>query len=193
MATGGDPTITMATGAWNSASPAGARSAAGLLHAKNIRRPQLDFEGKVDNSEQPFMPSLPTKPHATVAPLDLSLVTPEASGGMGEDSAVDGEDAGDVRQYVAHPYRGEILAWTPSVAQLAMRDECMYQALDKVGDDKTHTHIHIYTHAHTYIHASACICIRKYTHKHTHIYVYINTYICIYMCVYICIFIHIFF
>lgn len=66
-----------------------------FMHAKNIKRPQEDFELPVDNSSAPFIPHLKEKPFAK-APL--------------------------VVEAHKNPYLPEIESWTPSDAQLAFRD-----------------------------------------------------------------------
>jgi len=78
--------------------PAKAASAYRLLTARNIQRPQVRFRDKVDNSSQPFRPSITVKPHA-VMPLEESLRLPEG---------VTVEDTERPDFSYPHPYKVEI-------------------------------------------------------------------------------------
>ena len=125
----------------------------GLMHAKNIRRPQLDFVDKPDNSHEPFVPRLPVKPHS-LTPLNLT-VQKEADG-VGSSSCLEqsttaavgttvvaseavaaaasgvsspnvsreaGSSADDQSCYVPHPYRAELNAFSVPPAQLENRGD----------------------------------------------------------------------
>ena len=76
------------------AGPAPTRRVA-LMHAQNVRRPQLSFADPIDNSEAVvFVPKLRTKPNATVLNLKASLMRPGDGGSSAGDSDGDGDSNG---------------------------------------------------------------------------------------------------
>eukprot|EP00041_Stephanoeca_diplocostata_P042704 m.11373 g.11373 ORF g.11373 m.11373 type:complete len:773 (+) comp8531_c0_seq2:158-2476(+) len=98
-----------------------------LLHASNIRRPQLSFSDKVDNSRSAiFVPKIRDKPNAK-EPLDLEPIRMTASGEIVADATQLGNtmvshmstlgiprhaDKGELVTY-PHPYQPELDAYEP--------------------------------------------------------------------------------
>eukprot|EP00053_Salpingoeca_punica_P027714 m.25596 g.25596 ORF g.25596 m.25596 type:complete len:815 (-) comp9786_c0_seq1:247-2691(-) len=89
-----------------------------LLHAKNIRPPQLDFVEKVDNSEAIFVPKLKEKLNAMV-PYDQTKRTIDTAYGRIE--------------YYPHPYEHEITHFEYQDSQLQATPERMFASLN-TGD-----------------------------------------------------------
>jgi exosome complex exonuclease RRP6 len=84
------------------------------MSAGSAARRQMRWRAEVDNSDQPFLPKLRSKPHALV-PLQLVLTTPpdEAPGVAGLDAAP------RAVPHYSNPYEHEIAAFQPDDAQLA--------------------------------------------------------------------------
>ncbi|XP_005101906.2 exosome component 10 isoform X2 [Aplysia californica] len=89
----------------NSSKPAAAYR---LLTARNIQRPQLRFQDKIDNSNNPYRPQIRNKPHAVIS-LEESLHLPEG---------VTLEDTERPDFVYPHPYRVELERFRPSPEQL---------------------------------------------------------------------------
>ena len=91
-----------------SALPAAAMGAGGS-------KPQSRWRHEIDNSSQPFMPKLRTKPNA-VAPLELRLEQPD-------------DNSQGLQPWYANPYTAELSAFAPSDGQLAAGRERLYSPL----------------------------------------------------------------
>jgi exosome complex exonuclease RRP6 len=83
------------------------------MSAGSATRPQVRWRAEVDNSDQPFLPKLRSKPNALV-PLQLVLTTPqeEPAGAAGPDTAW------RAVPHYSNPYEHEIAAFQPDEAQL---------------------------------------------------------------------------
>lgn len=82
-----------------------------LLTAKNIQRPQLKFDDKIDNSPKPWQPRIKDKPNS-LKPLALFVEEDE-----------DGE-------FFNHPYEFELDRFEPRDHQLEARDAARYKPLE---------------------------------------------------------------
>ena len=78
-------------------------------------RPQSQWPDDVNNSDEPFVPKLRSKPNA-VTPLKLTLVRSEEE--PGQPSGHGGEARPQPEMWYANPYAAEIDAFRPTEAQL---------------------------------------------------------------------------
>ncbi|NXF97615.1 EXOSX protein, partial [Eubucco bourcierii] len=111
-----------------------------LLHAKNISRPQLKFQEKIDNSNTPFVPKLFIKPNA-LKPLPQALTK---SGRERKERPEDLDVPAALADFIhqqrtqqteqdmfAHPYQYELEHFSPPVGVLKKPEPQMYRPLEE--------------------------------------------------------------
>ncbi|KAJ8257617.1 hypothetical protein GJAV_G00187740 [Gymnothorax javanicus] len=112
-----------------------------LLHAKNIQRPQLKFQEKVDNSNTPFVPRIFIKPNA-IKPLPSYFTNKRIRKERPEDLDVPAALADFIHQQrtqehmedmFAHPYQYELDHLTIPENLLSKPEPQMYKPLSETS------------------------------------------------------------
>ncbi|XP_012257874.2 exosome component 10 [Athalia rosae] len=135
-----------------------------LLAAKNIQRPQLKFEDKIDNSSNTlWQPRISDKPNS-LKPLALFIEEDEAG------------------EYFSHPYEFELDRFTPAKHQLDPRIPVKYKSLDDtpiimierkedvqilLNDLRNHTEIAVDLEHHSYRSFLGITCLMQISTRDT--------------------------